>query len=122
MGRSSGRLFTHDWVHAGYPDVLNMTDDLRGQLAEDDCGYELPPDAVAILERDAEQYNFIRCASPDDSPVWALDLGALRVRPRKFRTSVVGWLRAWAEEAAQTVASGWYERKDGRGRKQGRAR
>jgi hypothetical protein len=68
---------------------------------------------VVILSRDAEQYNFIRCDGPDDSAVWALDLGALRVRPRRFRGSVLGWLRAWPGEAAEAVASGWYERDRG---------
>jgi hypothetical protein len=69
---------------------------------------------VVILGREGEQYNFIRCDRPDDSAVWAIDLGASRVRARRFRASVVGWLRAWATEAAEAVASGWYERKRGR--------
>jgi hypothetical protein len=112
MGRRSGRLFTHDWVTANYPNIAGETADLRAQLA-DAGGYELSADAVVVLARDAEQYNFIRCDRPDDSPVWAIDLGAVRVRPRQFRVSVVGWLRAWAGEAAEAVADGWYERDRG---------
>ena len=112
MGRDSGRLFTHDQVTATYPGIAAATAGLRAQLAAAG-GYELPADAVVILARDAEQYNFIRCDDPGDSAVWALDLGASRVRPRRFRTSVLGWLRAWAGEAAAAVADGWYERNRG---------
>jgi hypothetical protein len=111
MGHKSGRLFSHDWVHADYPYVLEGTAEVRAQLVEEARSYELPADAIVVLGRDGEQYNFIRCGRADDSPVWALDLGALRVRPRQFRVSVVGWLRAWAKEAAEAAASGWYERK-----------
>src|SRR5436190_1175892 len=32
-----------------------------------------------------------------------------RVRAKQFRSSVIGWIRAWADEAAEVVASGWYE-------------
>jgi hypothetical protein len=114
MGRRSGRLFTHDWIYTDYRYVLGATAEVREQLAEGDDGFELPPDAVVILGREGEQYNFIRCDRPDDSRVWAIDLGASRVRARQFRASVFGWLRAWATEAAEAVASGWYNRKRGR--------
>jgi hypothetical protein len=115
MGRNSGRLFTHDWVEAGYPDILKARAQLQETLAETGAKFELPSDALVILARDGEQFNYIRCDRPDDSAVWAIDLGALRVRPRHFRTSVLGWLRAWAREAAEAVASGWDERKHVRG-------
>jgi hypothetical protein len=113
MGRRSGKLFTHDWVSCNAPGVFGATARLRKELAGSGLRDTLPADAVVILARDGEQYNFIRCDRADDSPVWALDLGALRVRPRQFRSSILGWLRAWAKEAAEAVASGWYERKRG---------
>jgi hypothetical protein len=109
MGHRSGRLFTHDWVDTDYPYVLEATAELRGLLAESAPHFELPADALVILGRDGEQFNFIRCDRPEDSAVWALDLGATRVRGRRFRPSVLGWVRAWAAEAAEVVASGWYE-------------
>src|SRR5579884_416603 len=68
MGRRSGRLFTHDWVTANYPGILGETAELRAQLTEAG-GYQLPADAVVILARDGEQYNFIRCDRSDDSSV-----------------------------------------------------
>src|SRR5436190_10666765 len=108
MGRRSGRLFTHDWVYAEYTDVLETTAEVREQLAEDKSRYELPSDALVILSRDFA-YNFIRCNRTDDSAVWALDLGADRGRAKQTRPSVIGWIRAWADEAAEVVASGWYE-------------
>ena len=117
MGRKSGRLFTHDYLSTDYRFALRGTAEVRKQLVEWESGFEIPPDAFVILGRDAEQYNFIRCNDVEDSRVWAIDLGEERVRSRRFRTSVVGWLRAWANEAAEVVASGWYAPKSHGSRK-----
>jgi SMI1 / KNR4 family (SUKH-1) len=115
MGRRSGRLFRHDWVDTDYSFILAETAEVRARLTEEDIAFELPADALVILGRDGDQLNFIRCNNPDDSPVWAVFLDEEPVRARQCFRLVVGWMRAWAKEAAEAVADGYYEHKTNRG-------
>lgn len=115
MGHRSGRLFTCDHAAAFYPHVLAMTSE-QHQLwaearAEDGSwpppGFELPADALLILGRLGEQFEFIRCTGPDDSPVWYFNIWEWQTR--ESSPSVLGWLESWCAEAEGAIASGYFD-------------
>lgn len=115
MGHSSGRLFTHDHLSVSYGHVLTMTADERDEQqrwSEDrngpPPGFVLPSDALLIAGRLGEQFEFIRCIEPDDSPVWYYNTWDWQVS--QAETSVLGWLESWCEEAEHAIADGYFSR------------
>ena len=70
MGRSSGRLFTHDHVEANYPGILRFTEEYRRR--DSLAGQRrvvLSGDALIISNRLGEQHLFLRCGGQPDPPV-----------------------------------------------------
>ncbi|MBO0700393.1 MAG: SMI1/KNR4 family protein [Zavarzinella sp.] len=115
MGHRSGRLFTCDHAAVFYPHVLAMTEEQRGlwaeAKAEDGSGpppeFDLPADALLILSRLGEQFEFIRCGGQDDSPVWYFNTWEWRVR--ESAPTVLAWLESWCVEAERAIASGYFD-------------
>ena len=71
-------------------------------------GFELPADALVILGRLGEQFDFIRCTNQDDSPVWYLNSWDWKV-VESF-PSVNDWLECWCGQAEEAIESGYFER------------
>jgi hypothetical protein len=65
MGHGSGRLFTHDHVETSYDDVVGWTEQLRAHPK-----LQLGKEAVVILARLGEQFEFINCSGETDPIVW----------------------------------------------------
>jgi hypothetical protein len=115
MGHRSGRLFTCDHMAVFYPYVLKMTAEQRRMWAEcqaEDGGgppgsFELPPDALLIAGRLGDQFEFIRCAGQEDSPVWYFNCWEWQVK--ESHPSLFTWLECWCEEAEWAIASGYYD-------------
>jgi hypothetical protein len=115
MGHKSGRLFTCDHMAVFYKHVLEMTADERQTWEE--CRvefgggpppqFELPADALLIAGRLGDQFQFIRCTDPKDSPVWYFNNWEWQVR--QTDASVVAWLEGWCEEAEQAIAQGYFD-------------
>lgn len=111
MGHTSGRLFRCDHAAVSYPHLLAMTADLRTGWAESEVGttpgFELPADALVILGRLSEQFEFIRCSDPDDSPVWYFNTWDWTTR--QTEPSVLAWLESWRSEAEAAIAGGYFD-------------
>lgn len=114
MGHKSGRLFTHDHMAVFYSYVLKMTADERWSWndgADDGSGppekFQLPGDALLIAGRLGDQFEFIRCNLPDDSPVWYFNTYEWEVK--QSHASIFDWLEAWCGEAEEAIAGGYYD-------------
>ena len=115
MGHRSARLFTCDHAAVFYSYVLKMTAEKRQQWAEakteDGSGppshFELPVDALLINGRLGDQFEFIRCGSEDDPPVWYFNIWEWQVR--QSASSVLEWLEGWCSEAERAIASGYFD-------------
>ena len=108
LGHKSGRLFTCDHMAVYYRHVLTRTASLRADWAEDGGQPEgFPDDALVIASRLGEQFEFIRCLNPDDSPVWYFNEWESKI-VESF-PSVIDWLECWCGQAEQAIASGYFE-------------
>lgn len=108
LGHRSGRLFTHDHLATSYSQVLKLTENVRTALAEAfEREFRLPADALVILGRLGEQFEFIRCSDANDSPVWHLNLDDGQCR--RSHDSVIDWLDSWRAEAESAIASGYFD-------------
>lgn len=109
MGHESGRLFTHDHLAVFYPYVLEMTAEERQYAAEEpgEKGIELPDDALIILGRLSEHFEFIRCNDPNDSPVWYYRERDFEIK--QAHATVLEWLFGFADEAKEAIGSGYYD-------------
>lgn len=116
MGHKSGRLFTHDHMAVFYPYVLKMTAEQRqawsGASADNGSGppadFQLPEDALLILGRLGDQFEFIRCNNrSDESPVWYFNTFDWVIK--QSHASVLDWLETWCGEAEEAIADGFYD-------------
>jgi hypothetical protein len=110
MGHRSGRLFTSDHAAVFYSYVLNMTADLPAAWATESPpppAFAVPDDALIIAARLGEQFEFIRCASTDDSPVWVFNSWDWQIR--ESHPSVLAWLESWCGEAERAIATGYFD-------------
>ncbi|MCE9634911.1 MAG: hypothetical protein K8T90_04330 [Planctomycetes bacterium] len=112
MGHAAGRLFSHDHYAVTYEHVLQLGQQLREGLAEVGAPsapeFHLPANALVILGRLGEQYEYIVCDDPDDSPVFYVNTYD-RVASRAH-ASVLGWLRDIYAEAVEAIRDGYYDR------------
>ena len=106
MGKQSGRLFTHDHLDVFYSDVFGMTERRRSDIADypEEQLIQLPQDALIIAGRLGEQFQFIRCGSSDDSPVWYF--GEWDENPTQSHSSVIYWLYTFLDEAEAALKNG----------------
>jgi hypothetical protein len=115
MGHSSGRLFTHDHMAVFYRYVLEITGEMRHvRLTQhsnpDDPpppGFAIPDDAIFIAARLGASWEFIRCTSDADSPVWQFDEGRWTIV--QSHASVLDWLNAWCTAAEDAIADGYFD-------------
>jgi len=112
MGHAAGRLFTHDHLAVTYEHVLRLGEQLRDGMSED-CApgapqFCLPANALVIVGRLGEQFEYVVCDQPEDSPVFYVntwDRVAKRVYP-----CVLDWLRDLHSEAVEAIRSGYYDK------------
>ena len=104
MGHSAGQLFAHDRVEVSYPRVLQMTEEQwrwhRDEPEEQPVA--LPDDALIILGRFDEQFQFIRCQGTPEAAVYYYEMG--EPAAQHWSPSLVTWLHAWCDEAASLMA------------------
>ncbi len=99
MGHSSDRLFTHDHYAVTFEHLIGLGDQLRDAMTEPGApgapAFVLPPKALVILGRLGEQFLFIVCDHPNDSPVFYVNSWD-RVAKEAY-PSILSWLRdVWA--------------------------
>ena len=105
MGHNSGQLFAHDCVRVNYSRIRQMTEEQR-RLHRDEPEEQpirLPDDALIVLGRFDEQFQFIRCQGTPDAAIYYYEMG--QPAAQYWSPSVVTWLNAWCDEAAAVVAS-----------------
>lgn len=115
MGHRSGKLFTCDHMAVFYAHVMAMTADQLRMWAEaefeNDSGrqqtFQLPVDALLIAGRLGDQFEFIRCSEPYDSPVWYFNTWDWQIQ--EVHASVLDWLESWCGEAESAIASGYFD-------------
>jgi hypothetical protein len=109
MGHKSGRLFTSDHAAAFYPYVLNLTADFRTEMRDlnPPPSFALPGDALIICCRLGEQFEFIRCNSPDESIVYYFNSWNWDIV--ESTESIIAWLDRWCCAAEEAIASGYYK-------------
>ena len=117
MGRTSGRLFTHDHLAVFYKHVLNLTqeflDDVVNEPDDDDYynapdNVHLPKKALIISGRLGAWWLFILCNGDDNPPVWSIDENNWNVE--KFHPSVTQWLEDNCIQAEEAVKAGYFKR------------
>ena len=111
MGHNSGRVFSHDHMQVNYSYVVDATNELPREIAEEypDIDNPLSPDALVIASRLGACHWYIMCNDLNDSPIWTLQ--EPHFEPTLVEDSVVEWLFWWATEAAMAIESGYYERR-----------
>jgi hypothetical protein len=97
MGHRAGKLFDWDHVDVYYRDIDRLN------RIERDC--VLPEKAFIIMDRMEEQFQFIVCDSPDDSPVYWW--GESEEKIRKVYDGIVEWLDDWYSGAAEALDDGY---------------
>lgn len=110
MGHRAGNLVGREEFDLYYPDVLRMTEEERAfwnevrAEAPDEAVVELPPGALIICGRYGEQFQFIECSRPDDSPVFSFN----HWEPgfRQVQDSVFGFLEALRADAEYWIGRG----------------
>jgi len=108
MGHSSGRLFTHDHVAVTLEYVLEMTNELRLELATDAPDLP-PPGSLVIAGRLGEQFEFIELAvTTGDAPVYYFNTYDLKVR--QSHPSVLAWLECWCTAAEDAIGRGYFHK------------
>ena len=109
MGKRSGRLFTHDHLAVYFSDVLSMTAEHREREIEfaDKTWVELSSDALIIAGRLGEQFQFIHCTDPEDSPVWYFNEWDKQVA--RSKQSILDWLNSCCDDAQRAIARGYYD-------------
>lgn len=109
MGHKSGRLFRYDNLAVYFSDVLTMTASHRQMVIE--CPEEpivvLPEDGLIIAGRLGEQFHFIRCNNPDDSPVWYFNEWDNRILDCK--SSVIYWLYTHCDQVQAAIEKGYFD-------------
>jgi hypothetical protein len=99
MGHILGHLTSlRDHQEVSYASVMEMTFEVRQDWdrMQMDSGVslssslELPSDALVIDGRLGDQFEFIRCSKPDDSPVWYFN--TWEWQQKQSHSSVVSWL------------------------------
>jgi hypothetical protein len=113
MGHRAGNLVGRAEFDLYYPDVLRLTEEERAFWAEvraEDPGeavVELPADALIVCGRYGEQFQFIECSRPDDSPVFYFN----HWEPgfRRVEGSVFGFLEAMRADAEHWIRQGLRE-------------
>ena len=112
MGHAAGRLFTHDHYAVTYEHVLHLGEQLRDGLAEVGAlnapEFRLPTNALVIVGRLGEQFEYIVCDDPEDSPVFYVSTYD-RVATRAY-TSVLAWLQDMRSEAVEAIRDGYYDK------------
>lgn len=100
MGHGAGRLFAHDRVEASYPQVLEMTEDQRRWHRDEpeEQPICLPDDALIVLGRLGQQFQFMRCQGTADAAIYYYEMG--EPAAQYWSPSLVTWLNAWCDEAA----------------------
>ena len=110
MGHAADRLFTHDHLAVSYEYVLRLGDQLRKAMIEPAApgapAFDLPPNSLVIFGRLSEQFLFIVCNRPDDSPVFHVDSWD-RVSKQAY-PSILDWLRDMRNEAVEAIRDGYY--------------
>jgi hypothetical protein len=111
MGHAAGRLFTHDHYAVTYEHVLQLGEQLRDGLTEAGAAnapeFHLPANALVIVGRLGEQFEYIVCDDPEDSPVFYVSTYD-RVATRAY-ASVLAWLRDMHVEAVEAIRDGYYD-------------
>lgn len=109
MGKSSGRLLTHDHYAATYAHVIKMTVQCREDRDEfpDSKLPDLPADSLVIVGRLGEQFLMIRCSKTDDSPVWYFNEYDGEIK--QCYQSVLDWLNSLVDDAVTATKNGYYE-------------
>jgi hypothetical protein len=109
MGHKSGRLFKYDHWAVYFSDVLTMTARHRQMAIElpEEPIVVLPDNALIIAGRLGEQFHFIRCDNPDDSPVWYFNEWDNRILDCK--SSVIYWLYTHCDEAQHAIEKGYFD-------------
>ena len=97
VGVRSGGLFAHDHVDASYAAAMKWTAELRARPLNQ---MTLPKDAVVILARLGQQFEFLRCSAGDDPEVWYVAEWAPQETVRSH-PSFSEWLSSWSAEAEE---------------------
>jgi hypothetical protein len=111
MGHSAGRLFTHDHLAVTYNYVLQLGQQLKEAMSEEQSPgtilFRLPEQGVVIASRLAGQFHYILCDRPDDAAVFYVNTWeqkALQVYP-----SILAWLRSHEASALDAIRSGYFD-------------
>lgn len=104
MGHCPGQLFAHDHVKVNYPQILQMTEDERRWHRDEpeEQPLNLPDDALIVLGRFDQQFQFIHCQGTPDAAIYYYEVG--EPAARYWSSSIANWLNAWCDEAACAVA------------------
>jgi hypothetical protein len=117
MGHGAGDLVDPNEFDLYYPHVLQLTEQERAfwadVSAEDPAAavVELPPHALIICGRHGEQFTFIECQRPDDSPVFCFNHWQKLIR--QTDDSVIEFLEAMRADAEHWIGKGRRELSEG---------
>lgn len=116
MGRSAGRLFTHDHLDVTFEHACRLTPWVRQRIeSSDDCDDDLlPARALVILGRLGAHFHFIDCAGGEDSTVHLVDLDEGTVVA--ISDSIMSWLQHWRTEALAAIRANYFDRDPGGGK------
>jgi hypothetical protein len=114
MGHQSGRLFKCDHMALSYPFVLDLTARQRQTWAERTAeggsgpppSFQLPSDSLLIASRLGDQFEFIRCNDPDDSPVWYFNNWDWQTQ--EAHPTILAWLESWCEECEEAITDCYF--------------
>lgn len=115
MGKDSGLLLRCDHYAATYDKVLENTSYWRTFVAaceqqdddDDDTKlFHLPDNTLVINHRLSEQFEYILCDDPDDSPVWYFNMW--ESTPKQHETSIYSWLLRLMDQCESAINSGYF--------------
>jgi hypothetical protein len=112
MGHSAGKLFSHDHLAVTYEHLVELRSQLDEAMAED-CkpgapAFRLPEHAFVIAGRLGEQFEYIVCDRPDESPVYYVSTWE-RV-PKLSHPTILAWLECWHTQSVDAIRSGYFDR------------
>lgn len=116
MGKGSGLLLCCDHYAASYDEVLENTSYWRTFVAEceqndgegDDTKlFHLQDNCFVINNRLGEQFEYIQCDDPHDSPVSCFNMW--EPSSNQHKTSIYYWLLTLMDQCEATIKSGYFE-------------
>lgn len=112
MGHSAGRLFTHDHLAVTYEHLLTLPEELEDAMTDSfessSSRFHLPERACVICGRLGEQFYFIRCDHPEDTPVFHVNTSSQK--PERAYPSVLAWLRDQKAQAVEAIQAGYFDK------------